>query len=67
LGTMLLKLQDGELEDRYLLRLEKWLLCDEAAMRYYIDFQSLNAMLSMHFNPDRFSRDLIGEQIFATQ
>ena len=67
LGVMLLKAQDGVLEDRYLLRMEKWLLCDASAMRYYIDFQSLTAMLSMHFNLDRLSRNLVSEQVFATQ
>ena len=55
LGIMILKAQDGVLEDRYLRRMEKWLLCDQVAMRYYVDFQSLSAMLSMHFNPDQFT------------
>ena len=67
LGVMLSKAQDGMLEERYYLRMEKWLLCDESALRYYVDFQSLSAMLSMHFNPDRFRRNLVGEQVFATQ
>ncbi len=67
LGIMLLKAHDGALEDRYFLRMEKWLLCDEAALRYYVDFQSLTAMLSMHFNPDRFSPNMVSEQISATQ
>ena len=67
LGVMLLKAQDGVLEDRYLLRMEKWLLCDEKALRYHVDFQSLAAMLRVHFNPDRFSRNLVSEQICATE
>ena len=67
LGVMLLKAQDGVLEDRYLLRMEKWLLCDVSALRYYVDFQSLTAILSMHFNPGRFSRNLASEKIFTTQ
>jgi hypothetical protein len=54
LGTMLLKAQDGVLEDRYLLRMEKWLLCDETALRYYVDFQNLTALLNMHFNEKKF-------------
>ena len=58
LGIMLLKLQDGALEDRYLLRMEKWLLCDEAAMRYYVDFQSLTAMLHLHFNENKLGKML---------
>jgi len=56
LGTMFLKLQDGALEDRYLLRMEKWLLCDEAAIRYYVDFQNLTAMLHLHFNKNKFGK-----------
>jgi hypothetical protein len=67
LGIMLLKMQDGALEQRYVLRLEKWLMCDKKALRYYVDFQSLTAMLSMHFNPDRFTGNMIGEQIFVSQ
>lgn len=58
LGVMLLQVQDGVLEERYFRRMEKWLLCDEAAMRYYIDFQSLTAMLQMHFNENKFGKML---------
>lgn len=57
LGIMLLKAQDGVLEERYFRRMEKWLLCDEAAMRYYVDFQSLTGMLSIHFNRHRLSQN----------
>ena len=49
------------------LRLEKWLMCDKKALRYYVEFQSLTALLYTHFNPDRFSETLIGEQVFASQ
>lgn len=55
LGMMLLQLQDGELEERYFLRMEKWLLCDPTALRYYVDFQSLTALLHMHFNPQKYA------------
>ena len=67
LGVMFLQAQDGVLEERYLLRMEKWLLCDKAALRYYVDFQSLTALLYMHFKPDRFGRNLLSKQIFAAQ
>ncbi|MHC4928643.1 MAG: hypothetical protein ACYSOQ_09485 [Planctomycetota bacterium] len=67
LGVLVLKAQDGVLEDRYLKRMEKWLLCDEVAMQYYVDFQSLTAMLSNHFNPGRWLRNRVGEQYYATQ
>lgn len=67
LGVMLLQMQDGELERRYVLRMEKWLSSDPKALRYYVDFQSLTAMLHIHFNPDRFSKNAISEHLFATQ
>jgi len=67
LGIMLLKAQDGELEERYLRRMEKWLLCDPAAMRHYVDFQSLTAMLTMHFNPDRFTFALFRPKAHAAK
>ena len=54
LGVMVLKAQDGMLEDRYFLRMEKWLLCDEEALRYYVDFQNLTALLYINFNEDKF-------------
>lgn len=59
LGIMLLKAQDGVLEDRYMMRMEKWILCDEAALRYYVDFQNLTALLHTYFKPNRFSPDQI--------
>lgn len=52
LGVMILKLQDGTLEKRYALRLEKWLLSDPEAFEYYIDFINLTADLHLHYNPD---------------
>ena len=54
LGVLLLKAQDDVLENRYLLRMQKWLLCDENALRYYVDFQHLTALLHFHFNPNLF-------------
>ena len=54
LGTMVLQMQDGDLEPRYVRRLEKWLNCDEQALRYYVDFQDITAMLSCHFNKSKF-------------
>ncbi len=54
LGVMILKMQDGDLEPRYVQRLGKWLGCDEQALRYYVDFQGITAMLSCHFNKSKF-------------
>lgn len=56
LGIFLLKLLDGVLERRYLLRLEKWLIADPDAQRYYVDFMSLTAMLHLHYHPDAFKQ-----------
>lgn len=52
LGVFILKLLDGVLERRYVLRLEKWLRADADARRYYIDFMHLTALLHMHYNPE---------------
>lgn len=52
LGILLLKLQDGELEGKFVHRLEKWLRADSEALRYYVDFMMLCAMLRCHFCPD---------------
>ena len=58
LGVMILKMQDGVLEKRYFLRMEKWLLADSEALRYYVDFQQLSAVLYDHFNKSRFRKVL---------
>lgn len=58
LGVMILKIQEGELEQRYMRRLGKWLQCDEQALRYYVDFQRISAMLHFHYNKNKFSRML---------
>jgi hypothetical protein len=47
LGEMILKLHDGELEDRYFLRMQKWLECDRGALRYYAEFVQLCASLRL--------------------
>ncbi|MCI0498844.1 MAG: hypothetical protein L0Y36_04060 [Planctomycetales bacterium] len=56
LGVMILQMQDGVLERRYMLRMEKWLLCDADAFQYYVDFQFLTALLHTHFNKGRFEK-----------
>ena len=56
LGVMVLKMQDGQLDQRYFLRFEKWLLADPDALHYYIDFQNLSALLHIHYNKSRFSK-----------
>lgn len=50
LSEMILKMQDGQLEQRYVSRLGKWLLCDEQALRYYVEFCNLSTMLYMTFS-----------------
>lgn len=52
LGEMILKAQDGELGRRGFKKMEKQLTKDEEALRYYIDFQLLTAMLREHFDKD---------------
>lgn len=54
LGILILKMLDGVLERRYMLRLEKWLLVDADARRYYVEFMHLEALLHMHYHPERF-------------
>ena len=53
LGEMILKLQDGELEERYFLRMQKWLMCDEKALQYYVEFMQVCAGLYLTFNKTR--------------
>ena len=45
LGQLILRLQDGDLEKRYVLRFEKWLLTDRDALEYYVDFTNICAGL----------------------
>jgi len=66
LGVLILKIQDGVLEERDLRRMEKWLSSDPQTLRYYVDFQFLTAALYFHFNPERFSKNPISEHLFAT-
>ena len=53
LGEMILKLQDDELEERYFLRMEKWLMCDEKALRHYVEFMQVCAGLYLTYNETR--------------
>ncbi|MBW8014830.1 MAG: hypothetical protein FVQ82_01465 [Planctomycetes bacterium] len=50
LGEMILKMQDERLDQRYISRLGKWLSCDEQALRYYVEFNQLSAMLRMFYS-----------------
>lgn len=58
LAVQLLKLQDGQLDQRIINRLEKWLLADPDSLEYYIDFMMLTALLRLHFHPEASSRFL---------
>lgn len=52
LGILLLKLQDDQLEDKLIRRLEKWLQADSEALEYYLEFMMLSALLRFHFHPE---------------
>lgn len=58
LGVTILKAQDGELGKRAFKKLQKLLTSDNEALRYYIDFQMLTAMLRDHFDKGRIDRIL---------
>lgn len=53
LGAMILKAQDGELPRRSWLEMQRWLVNDSEALRYYINFNALTVLLRYHFNSDR--------------
>lgn len=53
LGVLLLRLQENDLEPRFIRRLEKWLLADHESLNYYVDFMSLTALLHLHFHPEQ--------------
>jgi hypothetical protein len=57
LSVMILKAQDGALSQRRCIEMNRWLMNDTEAVRYYIDFQQLTALLYFHFNPSRFCAD----------
>ena len=61
LGVFILKLLDGVLERRYVLRLEKWLLSDAEARQYYVDFMHLTTLLHFYYNSDRYKAPRITE------
>jgi hypothetical protein len=52
LGFLLLKLQEGDLEERHFDTLMKWLNSDQEALQYYINFQNLSALLFSHYHPE---------------
>ena len=61
LGVMILQAQDGVLSRRSQIELNRWLLNDTSALRYFVDFQQLTVLLQMHFNPARFQPHLFCE------
>jgi len=64
LAEMILKMQDGLLEQRYVLRLGKWILSDEKALKYYIEFNQLSAMLRQIYGKNQ---NKITEELFLTR
>lgn len=63
LGEMILKMQDGVLEQKYMSRLGKWLSCDEKALRYYVEFNQLSALLRSFYG----KKQKITEELFLTK
>jgi hypothetical protein len=61
LGYLLLKMQEGDLEEKHFETLQKWLDCDREALDFYLEFQDLSAMLYSYYQPERSMRLL--EQI----
>lgn len=61
LGEMILKMQDGLLEQRYVSRLGKWILSDEKALKFYIEFNQLSAMLRQTYgkNQNKMTEELL--------
>lgn len=53
IGYLLLRMQDGELEEQQCRIMEEWLSSDQEALKYYAEFQQLNAMLYEYFHPER--------------
>ena len=47
---MTLKLQDGDLEQKYVSRFCNWLSNDREALKYYVEINYLSAMLKMYYN-----------------
>lgn len=58
LGQLILRLQDDDLEPKFVRRLEQWLLADRFALNYYVEFSWLCAELHCLFNPGRFAGTL---------
>ena len=61
LGALILRLQDGELEKKYLMRLEKWMLADIDAVRYYVEFTNLCGMLRMFYGKGGVDADQLSD------
>jgi len=58
LGEMILKMQDGVLEHKYVSRLGKWLSCDERALKYYVEFNQLSAMLRSLYSKKQITEEI---------
>lgn len=58
LGVMILKAQDGDLPQRSIIEMNRWIMNDTSVLDYYVDFQHMTALLKTHFNPSRFHVNL---------
>ena len=57
-------MQDGMLEQRYASRLGKWISSDEKALKYYIEFNQLSAMLRQTYGKNQ---TRMTEELFLTR
>ena len=64
LAVMILKMQDGLLEQRYVSRLGKWMSSDEKALKFYVEFNQMSAMLRQIYGK---KQTRITEELFLTR
>jgi hypothetical protein len=64
LVVMILKMQDGLLEQRHVSRLGKWVSSDEKALKCYVEFNQLSAMLRQRYGKNQ---NKITEELFLTR
>ena len=67
MGEMILRAQEGELDEEGYKKLEQQLTEDKEAVRYYVDFQMLTVLLKEHFDKSWLRRviDAVKEHIAA--
>jgi hypothetical protein len=53
LGFLLLRFQDGDLDEKSVHTLGEWLASDKEVLDYYVEFQNLSSLLYGYFNTQR--------------